>query len=70
MPSQLYRWRCELLEAGEPGQIAANEVKQSSGAGAGPVVEILIGRVVVPTGADIDEAHLQRDRLRHAPSLS
>ncbi|WP_112773435.1 transposase [Ensifer adhaerens] len=31
MPSQLYRWRCELLEAGEPGQIAANEVKQSAG---------------------------------------
>jgi transposase len=60
LPSQLYRWRRELLGNDEPGQTAGTEDPQSVASGPDPVVEIIIGNMVVRAGRHVDEAHLQR----------
>jgi len=60
LPSQLYRWRRELLGNDEPGQAAATVDPQSVVSDPDPVVEIIIGGIVVRAGQHVDEAHLQR----------
>ncbi|GEO87635.1 MULTISPECIES: transposase [Alphaproteobacteria] len=60
LPSQLYRWRRELLGSGEPGQAAATADPQRVVSDPDPVVEIIIGGIVVRAGRHVDEAHLQR----------
>ncbi|WP_165222585.1 transposase [Affinirhizobium pseudoryzae] len=60
LPSQLYRWRRELLGSDEPGQAAPAVEPQSAAPGPDSVVEIVIGRIVVRAGRHVEEAHLQR----------
>ncbi|WP_161712586.1 transposase [Allorhizobium undicola] len=60
LPSQLYRWRRELLASEEPGQTAPAVEPQSAAPGPASGVEIVIGDVVVRAPVDADEAHLQR----------
>ncbi|CDN51717.1 transposase [Neorhizobium galegae] len=60
LPSQLYRWRRELLGGDEPGQAAETTDSQSFVSGPDPIVEIVIGNIVVRAGWHADEAHLQR----------
>lgn len=60
LPSQLYRWRRELLDTDEPGQARAAIDLQSVAPDADPVVEIVIDGIVVRAGRHIEEAHLQR----------
>ena len=60
LPSQLYRWRKELLGSGEPGHAAATADPQRVVFDPDPVVEIIIGGIVVRAGRHVDEAHLQR----------
>ena len=60
LPSQLYRWRRELLGSDEPGRAAVAGDAQIVISDPDPVVEIVIGDVVVRAPVDIDEAHLQR----------
>jgi transposase len=60
LPSQLYRWRRELLGSYEPGRTAASEEPQRVVPCVDSVVEIVIGNVVVRAGQHVDEAHLQR----------
>lgn len=60
LPSQLYRWRRELLGSEEPGQAAPAVGSQSVAPGADSVVEIVIGGIVVRAGRHVEEAHLQR----------
>ncbi|WP_181013805.1 hypothetical protein [Agrobacterium rosae] len=62
MPSQLYRWRRELLGSDEPGQAAAAVDPQSVGPDPDPdpVVEIDIDGIVVRAARHVEEAHLQR----------
>ncbi|NEJ25956.1 transposase [Rhizobium leguminosarum] len=60
LPSQLYRWRRELLGSDEPGQAAETTDSQSFVSGPDPIVEIVIGNIVVRAGRHADEAHLQR----------
>ncbi|MCJ2875989.1 IS66 family insertion sequence hypothetical protein [Agrobacterium sp. FDAARGOS_525] len=59
-PSQLYRWRRDLLNESEPDHVASAESGQRSIIGVSSVVEVVIGDVVIRAAADIDEAHLQR----------
>ncbi len=59
-PSQLYRWRRDLLNESEPDHVASAESGQRSMIGVSSVVEVVIGGVVIRAGAEIDEAHLQR----------
>ncbi|MBB3649139.1 transposase (plasmid) [Rhizobium leguminosarum] len=58
LPSQLYRWRRELSGSDELGQAAATVDPQS--VVSDPVVEIIIGNIVVRVGRHVDEAHMQR----------
>lgn len=60
LPSQLYRWRRELLASEEPGQAAPAFEPQSAAPGPDSVVEIVIGGIVVRAPVDADEADLQR----------
>ena len=60
LPSQLYRWRRELLASEEAGQAAPAVEPQSAAPGPDSVVEIVIGGIVVRAPIDTDEAHLQR----------
>jgi transposase len=60
LPSQLYRWRRELLGSDEPAQAAETEYPQGIVSGPDPIVEIIIGDVIVRAGGHVDEAHLQR----------
>jgi transposase len=60
LPSQLYRWRRELLGNDEPGQAAAAVDPQSVAPDSDPVVEIDIDDIVVRAGRHVEEAHLQR----------
>lgn len=60
LPSQLYRWRRELLGGDEPGQAAPAVEPQSAAPGPDSVVEIVIGGIVVRAGQHVEEAHLQR----------
>lgn len=60
LPSQLYRWRRELLGSDEPGQAAATVDPQSVVSDPVPIVEIMIGNIVVRVGRHVDEAQLQR----------
>ncbi|MBY3193423.1 transposase [Rhizobium laguerreae] len=60
LPSQLYRWRRELLGSDEPGQAAETVDPQSVVSGPDPIVEIVVGNIVVRAGRHADEAHLQR----------
>ncbi|MBX5180491.1 transposase [Rhizobium lentis] len=60
LPSQLYRWRREFLGSDEPGQGAATVDPQSVVSDPDPIVEIMIGNIVVRVGRHVDEAHLQR----------
>lgn len=60
LPSQLYRWRRELLGTDEPGQARAAIDPQSVAPEADPVVEIDIDGIVVRVGRHVEEAHLQR----------
>ncbi|RSC30018.1 transposase [Agrobacterium sp. FDAARGOS_525] len=59
-PSQLYRWRRELVteSAPEPSELA--ESQMGSVIAANSAIEIIIGDVVVRAGVDADEAHLRR----------
>lgn len=59
-PSQLYRWRRDLLKESELHHIATAEKAQRSVVGVSSVVEVVIGDVVIRAGADTEEAHLQR----------
>ncbi|UAX92365.1 transposase [Ensifer adhaerens] len=59
-PSQLYRWRRDLLNESEPDHVASAESGQRSMIGVSSVVEVVIGDVVIRAGAEIGEAHLQR----------
>lgn len=59
LPSQLYRWRRELLGSDESG-LAAPVDPQSVAPGPDPVVEIDIDGIVVRVGRHVEEAHLQR----------
>ncbi len=59
-PSQLYRWRRDLLNESEPDHVASAESGQRSMIGVSSVVDVVIGGVVIRAGAEIDEAHLQR----------
>lgn len=59
LPSQLYRWRRELLGSDEPEQAAAAFDPQSVAPDPDPVVEIVIGGIVVRAGRHVEEAHLQ-----------
>ncbi|KNY30941.1 transposase [Agrobacterium sp. SUL3] len=60
LPSQLYRWRRELLASDKPGEAPAAVDPQSVAPDANPVVEIVIDGIVVRAGRHIEEAHLQR----------
>jgi transposase len=60
LPSQLYRWRRELLGSDEPGRTAEIEDTQDFVSGADSIVEIVIGNIVVRADRHVDEAHLQR----------
>ncbi len=60
LPSQLYRWRRELLGSDEPGQAAPAVEPQSAAPGRDSLVEIVIGGIVVRAGRHVEEAHLQR----------
>lgn len=60
LPSQLYRWRRELLGSEEPGQAAPAVGSRSVAPGPDSVVEIVIGGIVVRAGRHVEEAHLQR----------
>lgn len=60
LPSQLYRWRRELLASEEAGQAAPAVEPQSAAPGPDTVVDIVIGGIVVRAPVDADEAHLQR----------
>lgn len=59
-PSQLYRWRRDLLKETEPNHLVTAEGAQRSVTGVSSVVEVVIGDIVIRVSADIDEAHLQR----------
>ncbi|MFF2324371.1 transposase [Agrobacterium sp. NPDC058088] len=59
LPSQLYRWRRELLGSDESG-LAAPVDPQSVASDPDPVVEIDIDGIVVRVGRHVEEAHLQR----------
>lgn len=59
LPSQLYRWRRELLGSDESG-LAAPVDPQSVAPDPDPVVEIDIDGIVVRVGRHVEEAHLQR----------
>ena len=59
LPSQLYRWRRELLGSDESG-LAAPVDPQSVAPDPDPVVEIDIDGIVVRIGRHVEEAHLQR----------
>ncbi|WP_196809388.1 transposase [Rhizobium sp. 2MFCol3.1] len=59
LPSQLYRWRRELLGSDEAGLVAAVD-PQSLAPDPDPVVEIDIDGIVVRVGRHVEEAHLQR----------
>ncbi len=59
LPSQLYRWRRELLGSDEAG-LAAPVDPQSVAPDPDPVVEIDIDGIVVRVGRHVEEAHLQR----------
>lgn len=59
LPSQLYRWRRELLGSDEFGLAAAVD-PQSVAPDPDPVVEIDIDGIVVRVGRHVEEAHLQR----------
>jgi transposase len=61
LPSQLFRWRRELLGSDEPGQAAAAADPQIVVSDHDPVVEIMIGNIVVRAGRHVDEVHLQRE---------
>ncbi|WP_296097937.1 transposase [uncultured Agrobacterium sp.] len=60
LPSQLYRWRRELLGSDEPGQAAVVADPQIGGSDHDSVVEIMIGNIVVRADRHVEEAHLQR----------
>ncbi|KWT78831.1 transposase [Agrobacterium radiobacter] len=59
LPSQLYRWRRELLGSDESGLAAAVD-PQSVAPDPDPVVEIDIDGIVVRVGRHVEEVHLQR----------
>ncbi|AVH45117.1 transposase [Agrobacterium tumefaciens] len=59
LPSQLYRWRRELLGSDASGLAAAVD-PQSVAPDPDPVVEIDIDGIVVRVGRHVEEAHLQR----------
>ncbi|GAK73517.1 putative transposase [Agrobacterium rubi TR3 = NBRC 13261] len=59
LPSQLYRWRRELLGSDESGLAAAVD-PQSVAPDPDPVVEIDIDGIFVRVGRHVEEAHLQR----------
>ncbi|WP_318284795.1 transposase [Bradyrhizobium lupini] len=59
LPSQLCRWRRELLGSDESG-LAAPVDPQSVAPDPDPVVEIDIDGIVVRVGRHVEEAHLQR----------
>jgi len=60
LPSQLYRWRRELLGSDERGHAAETTDPHSVVPGPDPIVEIHIGNFIVRVGRHVDEAHLQR----------
>lgn len=61
LPSQLYRWRRELLGSDEPQQAAGTDEPQSAASGAGPIVEIIIGNMIVRAGRHVDaEKRIER----------
>lgn len=60
LPSQLYRWRRELLASEEAGEVAGPQEPPKPVSRTCDVIEIVIADVVVRAGADVDEAHLQR----------
>lgn len=60
LPSQLYRWRRELLASDKLGEAPAAVDPQSVAPYANPVVEIDIDGIVVRVGRHVEEAHLQR----------
>ncbi|MBB3948725.1 transposase [Rhizobium skierniewicense] len=57
LPSQLYRWRRELLGSDGSGLAAAVDPQSVA---PDPVVEIDIDGIVVRVGRQVEEAHLQR----------
>lgn len=60
LPSQLYRWRRELLASEEASEFAGPVEPPISACETCHVIEIVIADVIVRAGADVDEAHLQR----------
>lgn len=60
LPSQLYRWRRELLGSDEPGQAAPAIEPQSAAPRPDSVVEIVICGIVVRADRHVEEVHLQR----------
>ncbi len=59
-PSQLYRWRSELAKESEAAQTTPAEGSAGSERIFISAVELVIGDVVIRTGKNVDEAHLQR----------
>jgi transposase len=59
-PSQLYRWRRELVTESAPEPSALAESQMGSVIATNSAIEIIIGDVVVRAGVDADEAHLRR----------
>ena len=60
LPSQLYRWRRELLASEEASEFAGPVEPPISACETCYVIEIVIADVIVRAGADVDEAHLRR----------
>ncbi|WP_254701539.1 transposase [Neorhizobium galegae] len=59
-PSQLYRWRRDLVNESAPEPSASAESQPGSVIAISSAIEIVIGDIVVRAGADTDEAHLRR----------
>lgn len=58
-PSQLYRWRRDLLNDSAPEPLAPGESQPGSVIASSSVIEIVIGDMIVRAGVDVDEAHLR-----------
>jgi transposase len=59
-PSQLYRWRRDLVSKSGPELSALTESPTGSVIAISSTIEIVIGDAIVRAGADADEAHLRR----------
>lgn len=58
-PSQLYRWRRDLLNDSAPEPLVRGESQPGSVIASSSVIEIVIGDMIVRAGVDVDEAHLR-----------